>query len=413
MLLRELKQEHAKHLKAIKALDAKEELSEAESQELETRMTECESLAKKIERRHKLERLDLKTIETEIPRSEKRSYSFAKAIECLIKGKTHSGSYEAECHQELEKRTKSGGGFLVPSQELFGRVGPPEKRIVDNQSALVSDPIKAELYLPALFEQSIIGSLGVRRISATGSFNFPRSSKTTAGWISGDGGDDAADKLSEQDQTFTKTSVEPHFLGAITGWSLRQLKQMAGNLSLEGILRSNLVQAMAEKLDDSLVNSDNSTATQNPLGLLKALGATTNNKTLDYSTTVGWTWSVLTELKQQLREQYKNNMMSPKFLIGPQIEKEWSDKQRFASSDGRSLLQEAPGQVIVSSHLKNTSVLFGQWSEFMVVTFNSVELSLGMIDDDFQKGNQRLRAIGCFDFVLNRKEGFRQLTITR
>lgn len=412
MLLREMKQKHNEHLKAIKVLDAKEELSEKESKELETRMTECEALTKKIERRNKLELLESKTIEDQIPQSEKRSYSLAGAIKLLINGK-RQGSYEAECHQELEKRQKTGeGGVLVPSKELWGDPGQPEKRLVDNQSSLVSDPLRPEFYLPALYEQSIVGALGIRRVSATGSFNFPKSSATTAGWISGDGAG-ADSTLSTQDQTFTSQSVTPKFLGAITGWSLRQLKQMAGNLSLEGILRENLVMAMSEKLDDSIINSDDSTTAYNPKGLKTLLGATTNNKALDFSGGVAWTWEILTELKQELRTQYKNRMISPKFLIDPGVEKEWSDKQRFASSDGQSLLDSIKDSVVVSSHLDNKKVFFGQWSDLVLCTFDSVELSLGLLGQDFALGNQRLRAIGCFDFWLNRTEAFRQITVTR
>ena len=284
---------------------------------------------------------------------------------------------------------------------------------MDNQQALVSDPIKPELYLPALYEASIIGALGVRQISATGDFNFPRGSKTTAGWISGDG-EGADSTLSTQDQTFTSTSVTPKFLGAITGWSLRQLKQMSSNLSLEGILRENLVQAMAEKLDDSLINATG--ASPQPSGFLHALGSATNNTALalkSSSPVRKWTWSDLADIKQALRTQYKNHLLMPKFLISPLTEKEWSIEQRFPSSDGDSLLESAPGSVVVSSHIADTKVLYGAWHEFCLTTFDSIELSLGMIDDDFSKGNQRLRAIGCFDFFLNRKEGFRQITITR
>ena len=310
-----------------------------------------------------------------------------------------------EIHEQLEKRTKSDGGLCVPSAEIFGKPPESEKRLVDDQTSLVDDYIKPELYLPSLYESSITNSLGLKMISATGSYNFPRGSGTTAGWIDGSGAG-ADSLLSTQDQSFTSTSVEPHFLGCITGWSLRQLKQMASNLSLENILRSNMIMAMSEKLDDSLINSDNATTTYNPLGILKALGSGTNNETLDYSTTVGWTWSVFSKLKQQLREGYKNNLMSPKFLFHPQIEKELSDKQRFASSDGDSILESLPSVAVVSSHLANTNLLYGQWSEFMLTTFDSVELSLGMISDDFARGNQRLRAIGCFDFTLIRKEAF-------
>jgi len=173
---------------------------------------------------------------------------------------------------------------------------------------------------------------------------------------------------------------------------------------------------MAEKLDDTLVNGDSTTRTYEPNGIIRYFSGTNKNESaeLDFSSTVAWTWATLTDALMQLRVKYKMNSMSPKWLIGPQIEKEWNDKQRFASSDGNSLLDDAPGGVVVSNHLPNTHAIIGQWSEFTLVTFDTVELSLGMINDDFKKGIQRLRAIGCFEFFIDReKEAFYRLKIKR
>ena len=417
MKIIEMKRKHADMLGKIRELSKEDRsLSEEQEQELDTLYTECSDLKNKIEKRERLKELEVRQNDVDfVPDKEKRQYSLVNAVKCLVTGK-HEG-YEAELHREYEKRGVSvsrEGNFLIPTHEIFGK--PLETRVVDNQSALVSKPMKPELYLPALFENSIVDKLGLRRISATGSFKYPRASKTTAAWFTGDGGSATEDSLTEQDPTFTSVDVAPKFLGAITGWTLRQLKQMLNNLSLESLLRDNLARSMAEKLDDTLVNGDSTTRAYEPNGIIRYFSGTNKNESaeLDFSSTVAWTWATLTDALMQLRVKYKMNSMSPKWLIGPQIEKEWNDKQRFASSDGQSLLDEAPGGVVVSNHLPNTHAIIGQWSEFSLVTFDTVELSLGMINDDFKKGIQRLRAIGCFEFFIDReKEAFYRLKIKR
>ena len=113
-----------------------------------------------------------------------------------------------------------------------------------------------------------------------------------------------------------------------------------------------------------------------------------------------------------MRDAYKNNAMSPIWLMGSKDEKLLKEIQRFSSSDGESILQSI-GPIVVSGHVPATRLWLGQWSEFMVTMFNSAEVQLGMIDDDFQKGVQRLRVILCCDFTGIRKSGFRGFNITR
>ena len=66
MKLRELKEKHSKHLSVIRDLDSKEELTQEQSEELETRMKACEDLKGKIERRSKLETLSLESLDDAI-----------------------------------------------------------------------------------------------------------------------------------------------------------------------------------------------------------------------------------------------------------------------------------------------------------------------------------------------------------
>ena len=406
-MLREIKRKRVEAIEAIKALNKKEKLTEAEDKQLEARWTEAKALEKRIASIEEIERQELAKQPIVPSKKETRQYSLLKAIECARRSQ-YIG-YEGEVAQEIEKRgsTPSAGGFMVPVSELFPR--KTEKRLVDNQPALISDGVREDLRLTALYEKSIAGVLGIKQINATGNFRFPTGSKVTAGFITGDGGSSADDKLSEQDTSFTSQSVSPKFLGAYTSWSLKLLKESAGSVSLEAILRENLLAGLAEELDDAIINA-NGTA-PNPQGFNAWLG-TTNLKAKTQSSSSKWAWGDFTERKKVLRDNFKNNSMMPKWLMGSLDEQLLREVQRFASSDGQSIF-ESIGPAVVSGHCPATRMWLGDFSQFMLTIFDSAEVSLGLINDMFLKGSQALRVIMCLDLTGLRKEAFVGFNITR
>ena len=428
MKLRDLRQEHSKTIERIKELNGyqeKRDLTEAENSELEKLFSKGTDLKSQIEKREKIKTLELEKAGLDIPKSEQREYNFSNVIKGLVSGR-FGGSYESEIMQELEKRgvkTQSGNGILIPLNEFAKTRKKTELRVVDNQSALVSDPIKPSEFVPALYEQSIMDRLGVKRISAKGRFTFPKSSGASAGWFSGDGGSDAGDSISESDPTYASVSVVPKYLGVLSGWTLKMIKDMAGDLSLESLLRQDLSMAMAEKLDEALIKGTGSG--NQPAGLVTALEGLNPSRETDLDLSAmdaKWTLENLLDEKKNLKEAYKNNAMMPKWAINPGVEKEWEGTQKFAGANGDTLAMngQAVGmQYAVTNHLKaasavnTTEVLLGDFSEFIVITFDTIELTLGMINDDFKSGTQRLRAIGCFDFAMRRPEAFRKITIDR
>ena len=178
--LRTLKKQHSENIKWFRNLDKtlekeNREQTADEFQEYEKRFKETESLKDKIERQEKHKSLLLeKTWESEIPKSEKRKYSFTNALKILC-DKLPGNSYEREVSQELEKRSKTGnGGFLIPTVELFGETTYPEreKRIIDNETAIIDSRLRPELTLLGLYENSIMDQLRCTKVSAEGDFNF-------------------------------------------------------------------------------------------------------------------------------------------------------------------------------------------------------------------------------------------------
>ena len=419
--LRMWKDNHNKVIEKMKALSSlankeKRDFTSAESEDYSKLEKEAGDLKEKIEREHRFTSLQLVNEEQQdIPKSEKRTYSLTNAIQCLLSGK-RSGSYECEVHQSLEKRSvHTGEGFLIPTSHILPT---KEKRIVDStETNLISDPLKAEEYLKALYEANLSNVLGMHRVTAKGEFHFPKSGGATSGWFAGDG----SDSIAESDPTYSQLQVRPKFLGTITGWSLKILKSMSANLSLERILREDLSMSMSEKLDQAIVSGSGS---GNEPGGIVTRATNKNSSAIDNSSSNSWTLDHILSAVETLRTNYKNNVMNLKWLVSTPVWKEWASKVMFANTDSKTLLNvaEESGSVIVTNHLNQASpataesaseVVVGDWSQFMMTMFDSIELSLGMINDDFQKVVTRLRAVGCFDLTLRRDEAFYKIDIDR
>ena len=418
--LRELKAEHHKEIQALRGLADK--TGESVDKEIESRMAKAESLKAQIERREKIKALEQSQPPAEPWAKEKRSFSLKSAVDALTGRKALSG-YEAEVSQEIERRQSfNSQGVRIPASALFGEPRRLEKRAVDNQTSLFSDPIKPEEMLPALRERSIMSRLGMRMISAVGRFSFPVTSGSEAGWFSGDGGSASGDSITMSDPTFTSIESRPKFLAVMSGWSLAQLKNMSEGLSIEGILRQDLSGAMAEALDDALIKG--SGASNQPRGLINQTGITKTTKA--HQATVAWTYDELLKEQEALAKDFKQQAMAPRWVTNPGVAREWRKTLRFSVNGASQLLTDgdmaAGWPCIITNFLNPASpasaagdveIIGGDFSQYMFVSYDAVSLELGQIDDDFRRGLTRLRAILCCDLVLRRSEGFRLLAIDR
>ena len=411
--IRELKSTHKGNIEKIKSLNLKIEkedrdFTKSENSEVEKLFTETENLKNQIEKREKVKDLELSQATLDLPKSEQREFKFKNVIK-LLTGKGE-GCFEKEVSQELEKRgskPSTSQGIMVPSKEFFKK----ETRIVDNATALVSNPVNQAELVSGLYEMLIASQLGLKMITAQGKFTFPKSSRVNAGWFSGDGGSDPSDSISESDPTYSSVSVEPKFLGVISGYSLRQAMDMGANISLESLLREDLSMAMASKLEDAIINGTGSD--NQPEGIIPSVTGETD-KDLSGQNAVWKIGDFLEEIRL-LKVAYKNSASLPRWLISPLVEKELKETQRFSNTNGEAIMTDGSiiGTPAVTSNRMNNVAVIGDWSQAMLTTFNAVEITLGMQGSDFSKGVQRIRAIAGFDVSLRRDEAFRKITIAR
>lgn len=404
MTLRQLRKSKTELIEKVKALNAKESLTESENSELEKRWAEAKALDTRITVMEETEKSELEK-QPIVPKKEQREYSLLNAINCLERGRK---GYEAEVERELEKRTgrsANSGGMLIPLSALFPKPKLETRIVSDGQTALIDNQVREELQIKALYERSIAKLLGIKMITGMGDFRIPTSSKLSAGWVVGDG----SDSLGDQDISVSSQDVKVHFLGGISGWSMKLLKESSGSVNLEQIVRENMLAGLAEKFDDGILNATGAGA--QPSGFNHWYGST-SLKAKTVSDTMKWAYSDFTEQIKEFRDAYKNNQSNPRWLMGSADEKLLREIQRFTSSDGESVL-DSIGDFVVSGHVPSDRLWLGQWDEFMCCLFDTAEISLGFLNDDFKKLVQRIRVVMCADFVGLRKEGFRGFAVTR
>ena len=426
MEIRALKQKHAGLLDKLKGIQSKadkenRQLSDSEQKESDSLYDSIKGLKKDIENRQRIEDLDRMELSSKPVKEDKefRQFSLGKALSALANQKPLTGR-EAEVSKEIEKRVGDqypGQGIHVPLSAIFGRPRA-EKRVIDNETALFSDPIMPSETMMALREKALIGMLGLRMVSATGKFHFPKITGSTAGWFSGAG----VDMIGGSDPDFESVTSDPKFLGVISSWSLKQLKNMSGDLSLEQLVREDLANGMAEKLNEALIQGTGQN--NQPKGLREQadIGKTARaNKD-----PIGWTLKEFLDELKTARTDYKSMENSPKWLISTGVAAELRNQLEFSVNGSKPLLSNGMlvDYPVIVSNFMNPDVpataageieifLSLDWSQFAFVTYDSVMIELGFRTGDYEAARSSIRCIGCYDFVLRRKEAFRSIQVDR
>ena len=232
MDLRSMQQQHRAALDKLRPLVKKESLTEAETKEADDLEKRAGDLKARIQREERFQALEVASFKQDKPwEKEKRKFSLKNALASLL-GQSVDDGFEREVQKELETRGAPRQGdrsCLVPLDIFKPKT---EKRIVDSTDAseLLQTTVFGAEYTPYLRQKSLLSSLGVRRIDASGAgmgkFNIPRmSTGVSSEYFTGDGGSTADDRITEADAAFDETTFEPHFLGIITSYSLRLLKE--------------------------------------------------------------------------------------------------------------------------------------------------------------------------------------------
>lgn len=177
---------------------------------------------------------------------EVQRYSFGRALAAAVTGDWRNAGFEMECSRAVEKLMgRAPEGFYVPF-EAFNRdfnVGTSSEA-----GNLVPTSLRTDLFADYLRNKLVLGQLGARILTGlTGNLDLPRKSvASTLAMLTEIG------SASETNPNIQKVTLSPKRMGAYVEASKQAIIQSA--MSVEGMIRDDLVMSAAVLLEDQCIN---------------------------------------------------------------------------------------------------------------------------------------------------------------
>lgn len=192
----------------------------------------------------------------DLPEKDQKRYSLMHAIQLRAEGKPLDG-VEAECHQELIKRTgKKPQGIYVPWGVLATRAFDTTAGVGAKQTTVVYGS-----FIELLRARTLTATLGAQILSGlVGELSIPKQTAgATAQWIAEAGSATASAAVIGQ------VPLAPKTVSAYTDITRKMMLQTS--LDVEAFVRDDLVKTLAIALDAAAFNGTG--ASNQPLGLLQ------------------------------------------------------------------------------------------------------------------------------------------------
>jgi HK97 family phage major capsid protein len=234
----------------------------------------------KIESRH----TDTSEIQVGLSPKEVKKYSLGRALIASVTGDWKNAGFERECSEAVSKiMGQEAEGFFLPP-DVFRRdfnVGTATEA-----GNLVATDLRNDMYVDALRNSMVMGSLGVRVLAGLSSnLDLPR--KATASTI---GSATEIGSASETNPVTAKVTLSPKRMTAYVEVSKQALIQ--SGMSLEAMIRDDLIVGAAVNIEDQVINGTGTAPQMTGLRYTSGIGtvaAATNGAAL--------TWDDLVDLE--------------------------------------------------------------------------------------------------------------------
>lgn len=349
---------------------------------------------------------------------ERRTYSYARLLRHIAQG----GPKKAERCLELEV-SEALSRELGVGPEIGSMYVPLSLEPVQERSGLDTKSGAAGGYLGGvavsndlatlLRQKNLLLSLGAQLLSLDRAAALPvQTAGSTAVWLQENSGAD----ISDTDSTFGQRVAYPHELLITTSLSLRLLMQTGG--VIENFVRNDLAQAIAVALDAAGVNG--SGLANEPTGILKTTGigdvagggngliptfghivnleqavATANADlgSLAYLSTI--------KMRSKLRQVEENSGGQMIWRPAP-----WGPGQSMVNSYPAFATAACPSTLSKGSSVGVAhAILFGDWSQCLLVNFGAASLLV----DPYKLKKQAEVEVCCYlscDVLVRRPESF-------
>jgi len=291
---------------------------------------------------------------------EVEQYSIVRALRLKSEGKELDG-IEKEASDAVSRALgKTPGGFFVPADAWVRRDLTAGTATAGGNT--VATNLLSGSFIDILRNRAKVLQLGATTLTGlTGDVAIPR--QTTAGTAA-----QAAENgaLSETNQAFNQLTLTPTRVGAFTEISKQLLQQ--SSLDIEALVRDDLTQAIALKLDAMALNGSGSS--NEPTGVINTSGVG--------AVTFGGaaTWADVVEFETDVASGNADvNDMA--FLTTAAVRGAWKTIEK-ASSTGQFLwgADNMPNgyRAEVSEQVPSNKVCFGNWRDLVVAMFGGLDV---------------------------------------
>lgn len=344
----------------------------------------------------------------EMNKKEQRDYSFMKAVRGLVNGSGLQG-LEREISDEIAKRQgREARGFYAPDSFWTGR----RDLTVGTDSAggyLKPTDHLGDQFVDALRARLVFNQLGARFMSGLrGDVAIPKlAGGVSAGFVAENGA------TSEVNATFAQITMSPKSLGAFTDVS--RLLMIQSDPSVEQIVRDDLLNAIAQKIEDVAIEGG---GTNEPTGILGTAGI----GSVAIGTNGGnATWASIVNLVKEVEiDNAAINGNTLAYLTNPKVKAHLSQTSKVASTDSVMIMNEpwssmygynvsvtnnVPSDLTKGTGTGLSALIFGDFSQAMFGIFSTSDVLV----DPYTGGSSgavRIRVMQEVDFAVRHAQSF-------
>jgi len=339
---------------------------------------------------------------------EQRDYSFIKAVRGLVNGSGLNG-LEREVSEEIAKRTgREARGFYAPDSFWGGR----RDLTVGTATAgghLVGTDHLGDQFVDALRSRLVFNELGARFMTGLrGDVAIPKlATGVSAGFVAENGA------TSEVNAVFSQITMSPKSLGAFT--DISRLLMIQSDPSVEQIVRDDLLNAIAQKIEDVAIEGGGS---NEPTGItgtsgIGSVAIGTNGGAI--------AWDDIVNLVKEVEvDNAAINGNTLAYLTNPKVKSLMASTAKVASTDSVMLL-DAPWNSLYGYNLSITNnvpsdltkgtgtalsaMIFGDFSQLMMGFFSTPDVLV----DPYTAGSTgavRIRVMQELDIAVRHAQSF-------
>ena len=339
---------------------------------------------------------------------EERAYSFMKAVRGLVNGSGLNG-LEREVSEEIAKRSgREARGFYAPDTFWGGK----RDLTVGTATAgghLVGTDHLGDQFVDALRSRLVFNELGARFMTGLrGDVAIPKlATGVSAGFVAENGA------TSEVNAVFSQITMSPKSLGAFTDVS--RLLMIQSDPSVEQIVRDDLLNAIAQKVEDVAIEGGGS---NEPSGIIDTAGI----GSVAIGTNGGAiAWDDIVNLVKEVEvDNAAINGNTLAYLTNPKVKSLMASTSKVASTDSVMLL-DAPWNSLYGYNLAITNnvpsdltkgtlttasaMIFGDFSQLMMGFFSTPDILI----DPYTAGSSgavRIRVMQELDIAVRHSQSF-------